>query len=1041
MSLPDSQSQEGRPRPPVKPKPAVLSRAGINCSSDINQKEAIPTMPSRCLPSLPSGKHQSFGTGRGSVVRIERKPPNIGKVQRIVNQFCQQEKETGKCPIALTKPEKSGWGTSSLSIPRIMHKKTHLVSFEQMEKPNEENDDQSLSSCEQGSRSDWKPSFIFLEKDAEVLKVPSLIAFIDPDGKEVDSRPQSNSGVEELSLTALPYITNCRGDCGCLCHQEHPGMVLVWVPLAQAEQKLFEENGQEEDLEDSALSDASTKEDETVGQVKGKIKQMFMVNSPPEEEDPSISDSSGGEGYNSLSSQSSGILGNFSDCSKTDIVLTSYKMNSEEEAPVQIEGSSESQDIGEPAAHEKSLDGDSVYECSIILPSSGTESDSSGSVSVARGSVEHQPVSAVRIRKPVRRSKLPSQASLSIEKDKEEDVPPAVPPRLPKKPPRTASASNVKQVVPRESSMEDTPILNIVADGNIPNTLPPKPLPPKQNKDKKQMQYYKDEEEEIGSDWDCLENEVQEIRLQDTVRHISIDWESKLQDEPLYQTYREFVISKEIKRQSVSRNISKTSIDFISDSTYAAGTHKNKSKTGPPQSLLWQELPSVRESGILAELSPAECTLQESMFEVLTSEASYLRSLNVLIENFMESRELAETIIIREKKILFSNITRVREVSERFLKDLKERVEDSLIIPDVCDIIHYHSQHNFSVYIDYVRNQIYQEKTYTSLMEKNMQFATVITRLQESPQCQRLPFMSFLLLPFQRITRIKMLIENILKKTEEGTIQEQTASKALSSVSKIIDECNSQVGKMKQMEELIHIAKTVEFDKLKALPLISQTRYLEKRGDLYEMVRGGTIFSSRTKFCPVYLFLFNDLLLITIKKSCDRYVVCDHAHRSLVQIQPNSDVSPGTGMDTCFYLTLLENHQGKMVERLLKAPTQSDMHRWMAAFPNPNITESSTDETIYDEWDCPQVHCVESYSAQQADELSMEPTDIINVLRKTAEGWYEGIRLSDGQRGWFPANHVQEITNEHVRRRNLRERYRVIRAAEQLTKLRTRTGS
>lgn len=44
-------------------------------------------------------------------------------------------------------------------------------------------------------------------------------------------------------------------------------------------------------------------------------------------------------------------------------------------------------------------------------------------------------------------------------------------------------------------------------------------------------------------------------------------------------------------------------------------------------------------------------------------------------------------------------------------------------------------------------------------------------------------------------------------------------------------------------------------------------------------------------------------------------------------------------------------------------------------------------------------------------------------------GCYEGIRLSDGQRGWFPAANVMEITNEHVRRRNLRERYRVMQAA------------
>ncbi len=36
--------------------------------------------------------------------------------------------------------------------------------------------------------------------------------------------------------------------------------------------------------------------------------------------------------------------------------------------------------------------------------------------------------------------------------------------------------------------------------------------------------------------------------------------------------------------------------------------------------------------------------------------------------------------------------------------------------------------------------------------------------------------------------------------------------------------------------------------------------------------------------------------------------------------------------------------------------------------------------------DCPQVQCVEQYIAQQADELTLEPTEIINVIRKTNEG-------------------------------------------------------
>ncbi|CAL8385001.1 unnamed protein product [Arctogadus glacialis] len=374
-------------------------------------------------------------------------------------------------------------------------------------------------------------------------------------------------------------------------------------------------------------------------------------------------------------------------------------------------------------------------------------------------------------------------------------------------------------------------------------------------------------------------------------------------------------------------------------------------------------------------------------------------------------------------------------------QDLEDRMEQNLVFTDICDIIHYHAQHNFPVYIDYVRNQIYQEKTYTTLMKSNAQFAEVISRLQESPLCQRLPFMSFLLLPFQRITRIKMLIENILKRTKEQTKEEQTASKALDSVSKIIEECNTEVGKMKQVEELIALSKMLEFDKLKALPIISQNRNLEKKGELGEMSKGATIFNMRAKFSPVHLFLFNDLLILASKKGPERFVVLDYAHRSLVQVEPVVEGPTGPALyENCFTLTLLENHQGRLMERLLKAPSQSDLHRWVVAFPNPSNPERDVEEVIYEDWDCPQVQCVEQYVAGQTDELSLEPTEIINVLRKTNEGWYEGSRLSDGQKGWFPVSSVAEITNEHVRRRNLRERYRVMQAASQVANLAAAVG-
>ena len=57
----------------------------------------------------------------------------------------------------------------------------------------------------------------------------------------------------------------------------------------------------------------------------------------------------------------------------------------------------------------------------------------------------------------------------------------------------------------------------------------------------------------------------------------------------------------------------------------------------------------------------------QALFEVMTSEASYLKSLNILIDNFFESPELSEALDAPDKHSLFSNCVAVRNVSARFV--------------------------------------------------------------------------------------------------------------------------------------------------------------------------------------------------------------------------------------------------------------------------------------------------------------------------------------------------------------------------------------
>uniref|UniRef100_A0A8C8UDI1 Rho guanine nucleotide exchange factor 15 n=1 Tax=Peromyscus maniculatus bairdii TaxID=230844 RepID=A0A8C8UDI1_PERMB len=151
--------------------------------------------------------------------------------------------------------------------------------------------------------------------------------------------------------------------------------------------------------------------------------------------------------------------------------------------------------------------------------------------------------------------------------------------------------------------------------------------------------------------------------------------------------------------------------------------------------------------------------MQESLFEVVTSEASYLRSLRLLTDTFVLSRALRDTLTPRDHHTLFSNVQRVQGVSERFLGTLLSRVRSSPHISDLCDVVHAHAVGPFSVYVDYVRNQQYQEETYSRLMDTNVRFSAELRRLQSLPKCERLPLPSFLLLPFQRITRLRMLLQ------------------------------------------------------------------------------------------------------------------------------------------------------------------------------------------------------------------------------------------------------------------------------------------
>ncbi|MEQ2182110.1 Rho guanine nucleotide exchange factor 26 [Goodea atripinnis] len=108
--------------------------------------------------------------------------------------------------------------------------------------------------------------------------------------------------------------------------------------------------------------------------------------------------------------------------------------------------------------------------------------------------------------------------------------------------------------------------------------------------------------------------------------------------------------------------------------------------------------------------------LFKAIFEVISSEHSYLHSLEILIRMFKNSTELSEAMTKTEHHHLFSNISDVCEASKKFFKELEERHNQSLVIDDISDIVCSHAESNFDPYITYCSNEVYQQRTLQRLM-------------------------------------------------------------------------------------------------------------------------------------------------------------------------------------------------------------------------------------------------------------------------------------------------------------------------------------
>ncbi|XP_054642363.1 rho guanine nucleotide exchange factor 16 [Dunckerocampus dactyliophorus] len=435
-------------------------------------------------------------------------------------------------------------------------------------------------------------------------------------------------------------------------------------------------------------------------------------------------------------------------------------------------------------------------------------------------------------------------------------------------------------------------------------------------------------------------------------------------------------------------------------------------KSYRPAQLTWSQLPQVKDTGVLNIISPQERKRQEAIFEIITSEHSYLHSLGILVRHFKENDALRRTMTTTEHHHLFSNISVIYQVSKRFFEDLERRHYDNPVIRDISDIVQNHAAHHFEPYIVYCSNETFQQRTLQKLLTSNGAFKDTLKQIEGSGECGGLPMISFLILPMQRVTRLPLLLDTICQKTPDKTAEYFSAVWALHAISKLVSSCNDGARRMERTEQMYTIQKQMEFGKIKPFPLVSSSRWLKKRGELavcFEELSIWRAFSNRSN----YLFLFNDVLIVTKKKSEESFVVMDYATLENVEVevgeQTDGQTSPPSKSSSSQYLSfkllMSKNSEGRPECTTLVAESRLDRARWIVA-----LTEHKQTEIFSCKDGLPQYEATKAYMPKEPDEVGLQQAELV-IVQRVEEGWCYGERMRDGERGWFPASCATEITN------------------------------
>ncbi|CAJ1084484.1 pleckstrin homology domain-containing family G member 5 isoform X1 [Xyrichtys novacula] len=278
---------------------------------------------------------------------------------------------------------------------------------------------------------------------------------------------------------------------------------------------------------------------------------------------------------------------------------------------------------------------------------------------------------------------------------------------------------------------------------------------------------------------------------------------------------------------------------------------------------------------------------QEAIWELLQTEATYIKKLRVITDlflcgllNLQESGLLTEV----EPAKLFSNIQEIVRLHtslwNQVMLPVLEKARQARALLDPTDLHHGFRTFGtrFKPYIRYCMEEEGCMEYMRTLHRDNELFRTYVTWAETYKQCNRLKLADMLAKPHQRLTKYPLLLKSVLKKTDEPSARDIVNS-MVAAVEGFINSVDSQMRQRQEQQKLATISARI--DSYEAVEGSSEEveKILKEynRFDLMAPMRGTSPEETRQLHLEgalrmkegkdsrmdVHCVLFTDLLLIT----------------------------------------------------------------------------------------------------------------------------------------------------------------------------------